>query len=139
MSGEWEVAVAGGIEEVAGGWEEGGRRDGRRVVREVTGGMGGGVAGRTEDMQQERRPGWPLWGGKNPEECLSCVWTTLSSPILQEAGWCSLGYPFRKEGLTPAAESAVCSRPSALSPSPRPKKPPCPGLCQLLEQPTPKG
>lgn len=32
---------------------------------------------------------------------------------------------------------AACSLTSAVSPSPRLKKPPCPGPCRLLEQPTP--
>lgn len=106
----------------SGEWkEEGGgrRRDGRRVGRE----MGGGWQEGCEERQQERRP-VALWGGRNPEEC---PWR---APGRQDVcrRLCS------GSTSTLCLGDTACSLPSAVSPSPGLKKPPCPGSCQLLER-----
>lgn len=89
--------------------------------RGVRGGMGRGVGGGwqegEEEIQQERRPGGPLWGGRSPEECApptpqppppSCSWEWGCWPL------CS-----GRKGLHPVLRR--CRLQPALSCQPFPK------------------
>lgn len=54
---------------IASGMGEEWRRVRGGIGRGVGGGVGGRIGGRMGGAWQERRPGWPLSGGRSPEEC----------------------------------------------------------------------
>lgn len=147
--------MAGGREEGWEGWGERWEMDGRKNGGGVAGRIGGGweegweerwEEGWGDAVRKERRRystkggsppthRWSLWGGRSPEECpiRPCLRPTPPhpSPVVLLGGRV-LAAVLRKERL-----NTVHSLPSAVSPSLRLKKPPCPGSCQFLKQSTP--